>query len=300
MSTGGAGRRLWRDIGSRSSSGAPVRDPLLSLPESLAEPPDLFAESPDLSAEPPKSDVEIRESLVEAAEREAELPPPGAEPSPPELESPDLKARLRRRKGEGSPNKGEASPNKGEGSPTKVRPHLTTVRLRPRKVELRQRKAGLREREAVHPNLKAALRETKAGHPQPKAALRNPEGRRREAEAGARRDRAISAKCRAARCEHPPLRRLRELALIERDGPAGDRRCAGPVHKELDMPDLFLRLLPFLVLLGLFAMPHVVASRPQHGLTKATGENGMIIDPNGGTTPGGAPVKLTEPTDPGF
>ena len=69
------------------------------------------------------------------------------------------------------------------------------------------------------------------------------------------------------------------------------------------MPDLLPRLLPFLALLGLLAGSSGWldrSPRPEGGFTKITAENGMSIDPNGGNGPGGAPVTITEPTNPGL
>lgn len=68
------------------------------------------------------------------------------------------------------------------------------------------------------------------------------------------------------------------------------------------MPDLLPRLLPFLALLGLLASSSGWLDRspePDEGLTFAIAANGMIIDPDGKPAPGGAPVTIEGPTDPG-
>jgi hypothetical protein len=68
------------------------------------------------------------------------------------------------------------------------------------------------------------------------------------------------------------------------------------------MPDLLPRLLPFLALLGLLAGSSGWLDRssgPEGGLTFAVAANGMIIDPDGKPAPGGAPVTIEEPTEPG-
>ena len=65
------------------------------------------------------------------------------------------------------------------------------------------------------------------------------------------------------------------------------------------MPNLLLRLLPLLSLLGLLAdldRLYDRSPRSDEGLAVAVAANGMIIDPNGGTGPGGAPVTI-EPDD---
>ena len=62
----------------------------------------------------------------------------------------------------------------------------------------------------------------------------------------------------------------------------------------------FLRLLPLLVLLGNLAspLPSREAAQPPGGLRLLTGENGMIIDPNGGDKPTSNPVTADTPNDP--
>lgn len=65
------------------------------------------------------------------------------------------------------------------------------------------------------------------------------------------------------------------------------------------MPNVLLRLLPLLVLLGYFAsplIPHGTSGSTQ-GLRLLTGENGMTIDPNGGDKPGGTPIRIDAPPD---
>lgn len=62
------------------------------------------------------------------------------------------------------------------------------------------------------------------------------------------------------------------------------------------MPNLLPRLLPLLALLGLLAG----SSGWLEGFSKAIAENGMSVDPNGGNGPGGAPVTIIDPTDPGL
>lgn len=66
------------------------------------------------------------------------------------------------------------------------------------------------------------------------------------------------------------------------------------------MPNVFLRLLPLFVLLGYFASPLTSheTSRSTGGLRLLTGENGMIIDPNGGDKPTSNPVTADTPNDP--
>ena len=66
------------------------------------------------------------------------------------------------------------------------------------------------------------------------------------------------------------------------------------------MPNVFLRLLPLLVLLGSLAspLPFHEGSSSTGGLRLLTGENGMIIDPNGGDKPTGNPVTADTPNDP--
>lgn len=69
------------------------------------------------------------------------------------------------------------------------------------------------------------------------------------------------------------------------------------------MPNLILRLLPLLSLLGFLAGSGWLddrGPRPAEGSPFAVAANGMAIDPNGGNGPGGAPVTITDPTDPGF
>ena len=67
------------------------------------------------------------------------------------------------------------------------------------------------------------------------------------------------------------------------------------------MPNVFLRLLPLLVLLGYFASPPLShgTSGSTQGLRLLTGENGMTIDPNGGDKPTGTPVTIDTPSDQG-
>ena len=67
------------------------------------------------------------------------------------------------------------------------------------------------------------------------------------------------------------------------------------------MPNLYLRLLPLLVLLGYFAappLPHGTSGSTQ-GLRLVTGENGMTIDPNGGDKPTSNPITIDTPSDQG-
>jgi hypothetical protein len=67
------------------------------------------------------------------------------------------------------------------------------------------------------------------------------------------------------------------------------------------MPNLYLRLLPLLVLLGYFAsplLPHGTSGSTQ-GLRLLTGENGMTIDPNGGDKPTSNPITIDTPSDQG-
>ncbi len=67
------------------------------------------------------------------------------------------------------------------------------------------------------------------------------------------------------------------------------------------MPNLLLRLLPLLSLLGVLASPGWLddrGPRSDEDRTVAVAANGMIIDPNGGTGPGGTPVTIVEPDDP--
>jgi hypothetical protein len=66
------------------------------------------------------------------------------------------------------------------------------------------------------------------------------------------------------------------------------------------MPNVLLRLLPLLVLLGYFAsppLPHGTSGSTQ-GLRLLTGENGMIIDPNGGDKTTSNPVTIDTPGNP--
>ncbi len=67
------------------------------------------------------------------------------------------------------------------------------------------------------------------------------------------------------------------------------------------MPNLFLRLLPGFAFLAFLASPYLPDFRgwaDRGEVTIAVGTNGMIIDPNGGETPGGAPVTIGDPGDP--
>lgn len=67
------------------------------------------------------------------------------------------------------------------------------------------------------------------------------------------------------------------------------------------MPHLLLRLFPLLSLLGFLTGPgwlDVGSPRSGEGRAVAIAANGMIIDPNGGTGPGGAPVTIVDPDDP--
>jgi hypothetical protein len=66
------------------------------------------------------------------------------------------------------------------------------------------------------------------------------------------------------------------------------------------MPNIFLRLLPLLVLLGYFAspLPSHENSKSTGGLRLLTGENGMTIDPNGGDEPISNPVVTDTSNDP--
>lgn len=66
------------------------------------------------------------------------------------------------------------------------------------------------------------------------------------------------------------------------------------------MPNVFLRLLPLLVLLGYFAspLPSHETSRSTGGIRLLTGENGMTIDPNGGDKPGGTPIRIDPSSNP--
>jgi hypothetical protein len=64
------------------------------------------------------------------------------------------------------------------------------------------------------------------------------------------------------------------------------------------MPNLFLRLLPLLALLGGLAGHGWLddcSSRSDEGLSVAVAANGMIIDPDGKS---GTPVVIPEPADP--
>jgi hypothetical protein len=67
------------------------------------------------------------------------------------------------------------------------------------------------------------------------------------------------------------------------------------------MPNVLLRLLSLLVLLGYFAsppLPHGTSGSTQ-GLRLLTGENGMIIDPNGGDKPTSNPITIDTPNNQG-
>lgn len=66
------------------------------------------------------------------------------------------------------------------------------------------------------------------------------------------------------------------------------------------MPNVFLRLLPLLFLLGYFTspLPSRESTSSTGGLRLLTGENGMIIDPNGGDKPTSNPVTIDTPCDP--
>jgi hypothetical protein len=64
------------------------------------------------------------------------------------------------------------------------------------------------------------------------------------------------------------------------------------------MPNLLLRLLPLLSLLGFLAGPGWLDDRrprPDEGLAIAVAANGMAIDPDGGSP---SPVVIPEPADP--
>lgn len=67
---------------------------------------------------------------------------------------------------------------------------------------------------------------------------------------------------------------------------------------------LVLRLLPLLSLLGFLAGPggwlEDHSLRPAEGRIFTVAANGMAIDPDGRTGPGGAPVTIADPTDPGL
>lgn len=66
------------------------------------------------------------------------------------------------------------------------------------------------------------------------------------------------------------------------------------------MLNLVLRLLPGFAFLAFLASPYLSDFRgsDRGGLMTAIEANGMVIDPNGGETPGGAPVTIGDPIDP--
>ncbi|HYU32298.1 MAG TPA: hypothetical protein VEW48_09050 [Thermoanaerobaculia bacterium] len=68
------------------------------------------------------------------------------------------------------------------------------------------------------------------------------------------------------------------------------------------MPSFVLRLLPALAFLGFLASPFLPDLREwssRGDLMTAVGANGMTIDPDGGGAPGGSPVVIADPADPG-